>query len=67
METLTEVIPDKLQGLKRNKLQSLCKKYGIPANLKVSFCLLNLNTLSLQVIIFLLMLSRLQYLIYYSA
>jgi len=33
----TESIPDQLQGLKRNKLQSLCKKYGIPANLKVSF------------------------------
>ena len=36
MEMETETIPDNLQGLKRNKLQSLCKKYGVPANLKVS-------------------------------
>ena len=42
-----ETIPDNLQGLKWNKLQSLCKKFGVPANLKVSsgVSILNHSTL----------------------
>ena len=38
-------IPDNLEELKRNKLQSLCKTFKIPANLKVSlFIVIHMNS-----------------------
>lgn len=42
------IVPDNVEELKRNKLQSLCKTFKIPANLKVSIFYCNMTILMLN-------------------